>query len=614
MSSQGSWLQRLTDRVVTVLRRVRLQPRLFICFLGVSLLPVVLYGAYAYHVYNHSIRTKVGEYAEQSAKLLNRNLQWELEKYGYYINSLSVMDEVQQLMCNEGDGNQDLTGQIHQLNQELKSAASAGPYLRETQIVSLDGALLYSSGYENASNTAYKDLLPQIDKVSPQDSLQYAVSRHTESGNLVIGRKIYQYSVSMEPIGYILIYINARPLSEALFNGIDFGPDSVVFLMSQDGTILISNNEAYTSGQTLAQDSFYTRLTAQDTTNSVMLDVREGNSAYLAAYNYNPTYQCYFVVTVPESYIRNETRATMASLFVLAVVLFGASFTVTLLVYFSIVKPLRRIVDCCNILSDEELDKTIGDESPDEVGFLARTLDNLIRELKQMARQWQKDQARKRELELESLRYQINPHFLFNTLNSLQWLATLNDVPVLSEGIGSLSALLKSTLIQKDEFLPLEEEVRNLSHYFSIQKIRYGDTFDIHFEIEPSLLSYCVPRFILQPLAENAVLHGMKEAQILQITILAQSLPDDCVRIGVLDDGKGFSIGGSKDQKEHFFGIGLSNVAERLRLYYGDGYGLTVESEPGQGTCCWIRLPAVDARIDTLAPGPDEKKGVDDRV
>ena len=122
MQHVSSQLQGLMAGVIAALRRVRLQPRLFVSFLGVSLIPVVLYSLYAYHVYSDSIRSKVGEYAQQSAKLLNRNLQLELEKYGYYLNSLSVMQEVQQLMASPQNAEEDSAEKIHKLMQEIGRA------------------------------------------------------------------------------------------------------------------------------------------------------------------------------------------------------------------------------------------------------------------------------------------------------------------------------------------------------------------------------------------------------------------------------------------------------------------------------------------------------------
>mgnify|MGYP001136065568 CR=1 FL=1 len=140
-------------KIIALLRKIKLQPRLLITFLAISLIPVVAIGLYAYQVYTDSVRSKVGEYAEQSAKLLNKNLQLELEKYGYYIDSLSVMDSVQSLFSSSEEHERQTTEQIHSIMQENRSKALAGPYLREIQIISLDSELLYSWGFESARRT-----------------------------------------------------------------------------------------------------------------------------------------------------------------------------------------------------------------------------------------------------------------------------------------------------------------------------------------------------------------------------------------------------------------------------------------------------------------------------
>lgn len=107
------------------------------------------------------------------------------------------------------------------------------------------------------------------------------------------------------------------------------------------------------------------------------------------------------------------------------------------------------MVAACNAKSDEEIGLKINDPSPDELGFLARTIDNMVNEIGLLAQRWSDDQRKMRELELQTLQYQINPHFLFNTLNTLKWIATLNHVTPVSHGIDALSSLLQSTLIKR---------------------------------------------------------------------------------------------------------------------------------------------------------------------
>ena len=222
------------------------------------------------------------------------------------------------------------------------------------------------------------------------------------------------------------------------------------------------------------------------------------------------------------------------------------------------------------------------------------------------------DEHRKRRLELQMLQYQINPHFLFNTLNSLQWVAVINDVPVLAEGISSLSTLLKNTLMKEDELITLEEEISNLKHYFVIQKIRYGNSFDVDYVLEPDTLQYRLPRLILQPLAENAIVHGASgSADVVFIAVSSRHGQEGLV-IEIRDNGKGFSeaafdrkeaeTNGSKkreagEKKTEYKsrkspGIGIQNIKERLRLHYGREDLLQIISEEGKGTLCRIMIPA----------------------
>lgn len=254
--------------------------------------------------------------------------------------------------------------------------------------------------------------------------------------------------------------------------------------------------------------------------------------------------------------------------------------------------PIDNMVAACNAKSDEEIGLKINDPSPDELGFLARTIDNMVNEIGLLAQRWSDDQRKMRELELQTLQYQINPHFLFNTLNTLKWIATLNHVTPVSHGIDALSSLLQSTLIKKDELIPFDDELRNLKNYCDIQQLRYAGRFEMEYQIEDAAGYWTVPRFILQPLVENSILHGTAdEDDFVTITVRA-TVSENLLTIHISDTGCGFDPSAIKEKNsERFSGIGLSNVDERMRLHYGNEYGLTIESAPGIGTQCILCIP-----------------------
>ena len=227
----------------------------------------------------------------------------------------------------------------------------------------------------------------------------------------------------------------------------------------------------------------------------------------------------------------------------------------------------------------------------------------MVTEIQLLLEQRQQSEAKKRELELKMLQYQINPHFLFNTLNTLRLVAQMNQDKVVAEGICSLSELLKNTLINDHEFITIREEIANLKHYFSIQAIRYAGSFHTNYEIDPELEHCMLPKLILQPLAENSVLHGSyNDGTIMEIFVRCFRKQDDIV-LEVADLGKGFDMNDKASAPKGLGGIGSRNVNDRIHLYFSDNYGLTVTSAPGEGTTCRILIPAIVSETEDAKGG-----------
>ena len=342
----------------------------------------------------------------------------------------------------------------------------------------------------------------------------------------------------------------------------------------------------------MADDPIFQQITAlrQAGENNFLCEMNGVDT--LTIFKYNTTYNVYLAATIPQACITNGTRTINMMLIALAAVLVVVSVFLTLLVYRSVMHPIDNMVAACNAKSDEEIGLKINDPSPDELGFLARTIDNMVNEIGLLAQRWSDDQRKMRELELQTLQYQINPHFLFNTLNTLKWIATLNHVTPVSHGIDALSSLLQSTLIKKDELIPFDDELRNLKNYCDIQQLRYAGRFEMEYQIEDAAGYWTVPRFILQPLVENSILHGTAdEDDFVTITVRA-TVSENLLTIHISDTGCGFDPSAIKEKNsERFSGIGLSNVDERMRLHYGNEYGLTIESAPGIGTQCILCIP-----------------------
>lgn len=205
----------------------------------------------------------------------------------------------------------------------------------------------------------------------------------------------------------------------------------------------------------------------------------------------------------------------------------------------------------------------------------------------------------KRQAELRALQYQIRPHFMYNTLNSIKFAAILQGNEKIGEQIGAFVSLLEASISKKGAFIRVEEEIALLENYISLQRFRYMDCFTVVYDIAPAAKDYYVPRLILQPLVENAILHGMDIKQAGNEIYVAAMVEGETLWLAVQDNGKGMSaeeqrhlLDNSMDGNRQFTGIGVANIQERLRMYYGDKSRFYLVSAPGQGTSIVLELPA----------------------
>ena len=213
-------------------------------------------------------------------------------------------------------------------------------------------------------------------------------------------------------------------------------------------------------------------------------------------------------------------------------------------------------------------------------------------------RQLETQHARLTEARLAALTNQINPHFLFNTLNSIATLIRINPESARNM-IYRLSKILRRLLRKTENYSPLREEIAFIDDYLAIEMVRFGEKLKFEKQIEPATLSRLVPSMILQPIIENSIRHGLANKVEGGTVRLRTWLEGTRLNISVEDDG----VGISDDKLENLFesGIGVSNVNERLRVLFGAGYRIAVDSKPGQGTKTRIEIPDLE-NIDAASP------------
>ena len=268
-------------------------------------------------------------------------------------------------------------------------------------------------------------------------------------------------------------------------------------------------------------------------------------------------------------------------------------------------RPVNALDDAMRQVERGDYDAQLYLDSPDELGRLAASFNRMTEEYRQNLERSVQRQKELNETQLRMLQAQLNPHFLYNTLDCMKWLGVANHVPQIAAMSTDLAALLRSG-ISGSELIPLEDELELVRQYLNIQEIRFEDRFVCEIDVDERFQHCIVPKMVLQPLVENAIIHGVADLEEGYIKLWAESDGDDLL-LRVSDNGKGIEpeVLARLARHEDIPGghLGLNNVDRIIRLYYGEGYGLTAASDGGNGSCITLRLP--------MTKGEDHAEGID---
>lgn len=295
---------------------------------------------------------------------------------------------------------------------------------------------------------------------------------------------------------------------------------------------------------------------------------------------------------VSSEYVLQEIHSTRNMLFLYCVAILILEAILSTIVYHSIYDPIHNILVSMRKLDEKNLvGSQVEDNGKDEVHELSTNFNDLLNRVQELVKTVELEQEQKRETQIQLLQAQINPHFLFNTLNTLHYLAILNEDNPVSEGIGALSKLLRNTIVDSNEYVDVAEEIENVKNYIIIQKLRYGDLFETVYNIDEDVRHCRILKFLLQPIVENSILHAFEEDREHQILTIRAQAENGCLKIEIGDNGKGFPNNELVYSNKKLSGIGIANIQERIRLMYGDKYSMKIQSEVEKGTIVTLFLP-----------------------
>jgi len=395
--------------------------------------------------------------------------------------------------------------------------------------------------------------------------------------------------------GVMLVDLNFSVINE-LLSRVSFGRRGCLFIVDADGRIV------YHPRQELIYSDIereYIDRVLDSTYGSFIVDDERGERIYMVRTSSKTRWRT-VGVDFSADLVRN--RETIRRYYVWWSFLFlVAAVFVSIAISHQLSKPIMRLRASMQAVEQGNFDISVDVRSTNEIGDLARDFSIMIAQIKELMRRNAEEQELKRKSELLALQNQITPHFLYNTLDSVIWMAEAKQHANVVRTVSALARLLRLSISRGDELITIRDEIEHITSYLTIQKIRYRDKLDFAIDVDEDVLDLRIPKVILQPLVENAIYYGIKNKEDGGCIRVTGAFDHDDVVLSVQDDGVGMSgermagllVTASQPAEPRRARVGVTNVHERIRLYFGDGYGLAYRANNGSGTIVDVRLPVV---------------------
>lgn len=544
---------------------------------------------------NTSIFENSSEYTHTIIQQMNQNIDSYIDYMENIAYLISSNEDVQDYLFDEKIDNE---GRYRILNQ-LQTILDSRSDIRNVGIISKNGRMLINDGSKSVNQDLDLNTQEWYATALEKPNGPILTSSHVQhiiSGErpwvITLSRGIRDRSGSGEKEGVFFIDLNYSAIS-GLCDQSTVGTKGYAFILDAKGNIVYHPQQQQLYNELQTENISLIMDTDEDT---VLTGTGNDGKLYSISRSEKTGWTVVDCTNVKE--LLSKSRQAQSVYVLTAIILVIVALLFSRFMARSITLPIQKLRD--SMKKVQEGDFSVSDvvvDSKNEIGSLTKSFDVMTHRIHELMEQNVHEQEEKRKSELKALQSQINPHFLYNTLDSIIWMAEgkKNEEVVLMTA--SLARLLRQSISNEDEVVPIANEVEYARGYLTIQKMRYKDKLEFQIEVDSSILYIPLIKLVLQPIIENAIYHGLKYKESKGLLIVKGFMKDGNAVLQVIDDGVGMDeetlahIYDKHKVNYHSNGVGVYNVQKRLKLYYGEDYGITYTSELGKGTTATITIP-----------------------
>lgn len=582
------------DKALLPLRKIKIQWRLIILYAVICVVPTLLFGTVYRVRYTQELENKTGQSAVQLLSMMTDRQNDFLDQLSNISINISTLEAVQDLLGTEELSTYEKNTISKAIQDQIEKKIVLSPMIESVILTDINGQIQYSMGYETIRSGVLDKILKQVEDSRSLEYITGLPQTDTNGTNMVWIRAINRTNFVGQRIGYLVLLLNEKRFAEETYRSLYQEEHGEIVFLGEDGTIVSSCDTAFKVGSKEKDRLLTDKIDKAEEMATRHFKVEVEGIHYYATCYHNSRAEWYAVSLIRNSYITAELNDVSRFVFTLSTICILLGLLGLAVISASIVRPVSRLVQYCSDVSCRSGSRTICDRGNDELGYLTRQISNMVQTIDDYNAKEIQNSIEQKNLEIQMLQAQINPHFLFNTLNTIKWVAVLSRVPTVADSLSALSGLLKNTIVDKGDVLLLKDELENVRNYARLQSLRYAEQFVMKYDIEPRCDDKYILKFLLQPIVENAIIYGVEGVDhVVTIEVKAESY-ENGMMITIHDDGAGFDmeiLQNSGKKEKQLSGIGIGNVRQRIQLAYGQGAEMTVDSEKGKGTTVKLILP-----------------------
>ena len=571
-------------------RDFSIRTKLIIGFLAI-LLPLVLILSIVFYSYSAKIVLKQSleqtrEIVEQFSISLDNYMGLMRNKMEILADSPTIQEELNTHQDKEDIKNDSFYSRNKRIRRIMLQIYSSVT-MNDVEIYGINETNHYLSLWSKKYEIPDKDILFENANLSKGRSVLVNNINDADTIQMI---KMVKDLQTYKPIGYIRFGLK-RNYIEKMAKNINFGSDG--------GIVIFDENLNKISG--IAHDSVLSKL-LKEKPSIGNFSYSEGKNEYTAVHIHSDSTGWTTVGVIPLRYINKDLAGIQYLTVIIIVLTIIIGVTVSVIIAQSLILPLENTVNALEKFSRGDFAVRLKENRCDEIGKLNRIFNKAIKEINELMQKVTQSEILNKEMEFKTLQSQMNPHFLYNTLDTINWLAFKEKQTEICNLVAAISSLIRASISNKKSIITIEQELDYVKNYIYIQHIRYKDRFDTIYDIDESLLKQAVPKLIIQPIVENAIIHGIENSKNKNLLYISVKRENECIIIIVKDTGIGMTdekvsellkepLNAEGDEQKAHTNLGLYAVHKRIQLMYGDLYGLTVHSQAGEGTTVTLHIP-----------------------